>query len=276
MSEYPLPFNDLVDEKDTYMTDFVCVYVLNHFSMNFKRFTAANRFTSEEERLEARDCLVSDTNRNSFWLWNFDGISVSARSVFQDYVDSQRAEANQRRCGTSLALNGSGDSDTATAKPLRLSNELTKAKSQVAEYYKRKLLAAKEHHCKLVNAEQATSLPLPSATATEGVILIILDGRAVCIPSTDIIYLSDITDVISRSFLSPSTSNCQQEFDGKCEFFVPPGVKGVPLNQWSRYQESHWCMTRLHQRMGSGRCSFSTEAQRCFGAGFHLNSGGLR
>ncbi len=80
------------------------------------------------------------------------------------------------------------NSDTAAAKHLRLSNELTKAKSQIAEY-ERKLQAAKEHHCKSVNEEQAMSLPLPLAATREGIIYVILDGRAMCIPSTDIIYL---------------------------------------------------------------------------------------
>jgi hypothetical protein len=208
MSEYCLTFSDLVGEVDMYTADFVHVYMLKLFSMNGKRFTATNRFTSEEERLEAQDRLVTDTNTYSFWLWNFNGISVSVRLAFQDYVDFQRADLNRWLHGTSLALNGLGDSDAAAAKHLRHSNGLTKAKSQIAEY-KRKLLAAKEHHFKLVNEEQATSLPLPMAAAREGIIYVILDRRALRIPSTDIIYLSDITDMISRSILSPSTGNYQ-------------------------------------------------------------------
>jgi hypothetical protein len=103
-------------------------------------------------------------------------------------------------------LNGSANSDTAAAKCLRISNELTKAKNQIAEY-KRKLLAAKEHYCTLVNDEQATSLLLPSAAIRDGIIYIVLDGRAVFIQSTDIIYLSDIANMISRTFLSPSSGN---------------------------------------------------------------------
>jgi hypothetical protein len=51
------------------------------------------------------------------------------------------------------------------------------------------------------------SLLLPSAAARDGIIYIILDGRAVFIPSTNIIYLSDIANVISRTFLSPSSGN---------------------------------------------------------------------
>jgi hypothetical protein len=43
-------------------------------------------------------------------------------------------------------------------------------------------------------------LSLPSAAARDGVIYIILDGRAVFIPSTDIIYLSDIANMIFRTF----------------------------------------------------------------------------
>jgi hypothetical protein len=134
MSKYCLPFSDLLGEVDIYTTDFVQVYVSNRFSMNGKWFTAAGRFSSEEACLEAQDHLVSDMNRHSFQLWNFNGISgVSARLAFQDYVDSQREEANWQRCGISLALNGSGDSYASAVKCLRLSNELTKAKSQIAE-----------------------------------------------------------------------------------------------------------------------------------------------
>jgi hypothetical protein len=132
MSEYRLPFSDPAGEMDTYKTDFFHVYMSNFLSINGKRFTAASRFTSEEERLEARNHLVSELNRHSFWLCNFDGINVSPRLAFQDYVDSQRAEANWQQCGASLVLNGSGDSDTAAANCQKLSNELTKAKSQMA------------------------------------------------------------------------------------------------------------------------------------------------
>jgi hypothetical protein len=89
MSEYCLPFSDPAGEMDTYKTGFFHVHMSNFLSINGKRFTATYRFTSEEERLEARDHLVSDINRHSFWLWNFDGINVSPCLVFQDYVDSQ-------------------------------------------------------------------------------------------------------------------------------------------------------------------------------------------
>jgi hypothetical protein len=58
------------------------------------------------------------------------------------------------------------------------------------------------------------------------------------------------------------------------EFLVPPGIKCIPLNRWSMYDASHQCMTRLYEWMSSRRCSFSTEAQRYFGTGFHSNSGG--
>ncbi len=112
MLKYGLPFSDLVGEVDMYTTDDVLVYVLNHLLVNSKWFTAAGRFTSEEERLEARDHLVGDINRHSFWLWSFDGISVSSWLAFQDYVDSQRTEANQQRHGTLLVLNGLIGSDS--------------------------------------------------------------------------------------------------------------------------------------------------------------------
>jgi hypothetical protein len=209
MSEYCLGFADLFGGEDTFTNDFVHVYVANRFSMGGKRYTAAGRFTSEEEHLDACERLVSDMNRLSFRLWNFDVISVSAHTAFQIYVDSQRSESIRRRRGTtSLALSndGSRDSDSAAAKRLKLSNELTKARSQIAEC-ERKLLAARKHYHRLANEEQATPpSSLPPATAQVGSIHVILDGKAVTIPITDIIYMSDILDrmITNGSQLSPS------------------------------------------------------------------------
>ena len=81
MSEYCLGFADLFGGEDIFTNDFVHVYVSNRFSMGGKRYTAVGRFTSEEERLDACERLVSDMNRLSFRLWNFDVISVSARTA---------------------------------------------------------------------------------------------------------------------------------------------------------------------------------------------------
>ena len=130
MSEYCLEFRDLVDVVDMNMTDFLHVYVSKCFSMNGKRFTAAGRFTSKEECIKASDHMINDTNRHSFRNWNFGEISVSNRLAFQEYVHSQRAGAVRPRPGRL------GDIDPAAAKRLRLSNESTKAKSQIVVYKK--------------------------------------------------------------------------------------------------------------------------------------------
>ena len=220
-------------------------------------------------------------NRLSFRLWNFDEISVSARTAFQIYVNSQRSEAIRRRRGTkSLALSNDGlrDSNSAAAKRLKLSNELTKARSQIAEC-ERKLLAAREHYRRLANEEQATPpSSLPPATARVGSIHVILDGKAVTIPITDIIYMSDILDrmITNGSQLSPSSvsGSYQRERFGKYEYFLPLGVKVIPLNKWRRYEESHQCMKSLYKRMSSCKCTFSAKALLYFATGFHSNSGG--
>jgi hypothetical protein len=109
----------------------------------------------------------------------------------------------------------------AAAKHQRLSNELTKAKSHIAEY-ERKLLAAKEHYCTLVNEEQAMSLLLLLSAAREGVTYFILDGRDVCIPRTNIIYLSDTIDVILSSFHHHLLAIIAKNTMGNMSSYFPP------------------------------------------------------
>ena len=163
--------------------------------------------------------MINATNRHSFRNLNFDEVSVSNRLAFQEYVHSQRAGAVRSQSGHPRPMrrssNGSADIDSAAVKRLRLSNELTKAKSQIV-VYKKKFLEAKEHYRTLVIEELAMSSLLPQAAEEaankstdesdevttaegDGVIYIIHDGKAVCVPRTEIIYLSDIVNVISGS-----------------------------------------------------------------------------
>jgi hypothetical protein len=123
-------------------------------------------------------------------------------------------------------------------KRLRLINELTKAKSQIV-VYKKKLPEAKEHYRTLVIEELAMSSLLPQAAEEaadestdesdevttaegDGVIYIIHDGKAVCVPRTEIIYLSDIVNVISGSSPPHFTGNYQHECYGIWEIQVLP------------------------------------------------------
>jgi hypothetical protein len=83
------------------------------------------------------------------------------------------------------------------AKQCKLSNEMTKLKSKIADY-KQNLILAKERYCMLEIEEQLFSwLTLLSCATRETSISIIIDRRVAYIPCSEIIYLSNIEKTIS-------------------------------------------------------------------------------
>ena len=76
-------------------------------------------------------------------------------------------------------------------------------------------------------AEEATDKSDEVTTAEgDGVIYIIHDGKAVYVPRTEIIYLSNIVNVISESSSPHSIRNYQHKCYGKYKYFLPPRHEG--------------------------------------------------
>ena len=97
---------------------------------------------------------------------------------------------------------------------------------------------------------------------------IIIDCKAVCVPRTDIIYLTDIETAAGNS----STSFADKYQHGsyrKKEFVYPRGITYIATKDWGKYRVAYDQMQRLHDLLEKKQCSFSRTAQYYLGLACH-------
>ncbi len=232
--------NTLISNLDTRYTSKHPTYLLLGITKHLRMITHKlskvlitirkdQQFTPEAECVKACDHLVGMVHRHSFWLWNSNGIRVGAKTIAgvqwcpesnasPESSGSSPESSSSPECGgrpaAPAAIVISDNSDVA--KQCKLSNEMTKLKSKIADY-KQNLILAKERYCMLEIEEQLFSwLTLLSCATRETSISIIIDRRVAYIPCSEIIYLSNIEKTISIwSSLSSFGNNYQLRCHGK-------------------------------------------------------------
>ena len=154
---------------------------------------------------------------------------------------------------------------------------MTKYEEKAVEY--KRLINETEGDVEAMDVDDVTGTTATAPTQQEhgneeGLVNIIMNGRAICVPRKKIIHLSDIEKCLSSE--EPS-----KLFDGgyilkragkkgKHEYLIPRSGR----HEYNRRERHDKYMRKLRKLMKYKKCMFSDEAKRYLSLGCHANSGG--
>jgi hypothetical protein len=296
--EYTIPsFNSLVPEDSERTRDHLHAYISEYLVSDGDRITAVGRFSSESERSRALEAFKSrlasnnDSRSHPFRRWS-DIAAIRDSDVGKAFrekyggtvIKSVSARASERKRSSTPRPIGDGDTEDQAAKRQKTMSKLEKLKKKLTKYEEKaveykQLINKTEGDVEAMDIDDVTGTTATAPTQQEyaneeGLVNIIMNGRAICVPRNKIIHLSDIEKCLSSE--EPS-----KLFDGgyilkragkkgKHEYLIPRSGR----HEYNRRERHDKYMRKLRKLMKYKKCMFSDEAKRYLSLGCHANSGG--